>query len=107
MSVRLCPFCAEQIQTEARKCKHCGEFLDVTKQDATPVAAGAQKTLREGTPVALAFAQDVDSDRAIVGERINLNLVRELRDGEWRIARLMSPAVGTVTSVKGSGRMGR
>ena len=34
--MKKCPFCAEEIQDDAIKCKHCGEFLDASSRP--PVA---------------------------------------------------------------------
>jgi hypothetical protein len=33
--MKACPFCAENIEDAARKCKHCGEYLDPALRTAS------------------------------------------------------------------------
>jgi len=46
--IRACPFCGETILLAAVKCKHCGEFLDGSKQKAS--AQPIQKNQAPGIP---------------------------------------------------------
>ena len=43
-----CPFCAEEIQSDAKKCKHCGEWLSVEgASEVTPAkVADAQQKIK-------------------------------------------------------------
>lgn len=45
-----CPFCAEPIQAAARKCKHCGEFLD--GQESKVLVEQTAKKYKAGQAIA-------------------------------------------------------
>jgi hypothetical protein len=39
-----CPYCAEKISDRAKKCKHCGEFLDTAMRDVNSLKSQRQNT---------------------------------------------------------------
>jgi len=46
---RKCPFCAEEIQADAKKCKHCGEWLIKSPQNIFHSVGDSSTTARAVT----------------------------------------------------------
>ena len=62
--VKACPFCGEQVLTVAKKCKHCGEVIDVTLRCAEE-AKRASRAARSGRTESKAFQVHPDDERVM------------------------------------------
>lgn len=59
VSYRKCSFCAEEILAEARKCKHCGEFVERT------LSVGVGGIFAAGVIAACIFAGSAENSIAV------------------------------------------
>ncbi len=71
-----CPFCVEEVQPDAQKCKHCGEWLD--KQAAH---AGRAKEFGRGQFVHLRLSDALGA----AGYRLHSDGRRKVKIAVWNL----------------------
>ena len=61
-----CPYCAEQILALAKKCKHCGEYLDMELKNKPAFQEGKSKTKVEKVKEQGCFLQTMNAGCMVV-----------------------------------------
>ena len=82
---------------------------DKNPANAAPMAPNsslAMRILTQGTPVRLAFASDLSSKTADIGDKIPMILVQDIKVGDVVLVKKGTPAVGLVTGADGKHILG-
>ncbi|MBN1272321.1 MAG: hypothetical protein JXB26_08625 [Candidatus Aminicenantes bacterium] len=89
----------------------CLSFWAMALMNLSLPASGAyaalQKTLKEGTPVALSLTQSIDSDMVTMGENVEFVVSRDVEVDGRVVIQAGTRATGTVASVEQRGMLGK
>ena len=67
--MKKCPYCAEDIQNDAQKCKHCGEFLTKSDPKARGIFENYEKWLKQNYPAYNIVSKDEEEKTIILNKQ--------------------------------------